>query len=241
MALMDITREAVFAAIAEHDRIGRAAFLAKYGFKPAKRYRLVVRDREYDSKAIVGAAHGYLPRADPLRSEAFEGGKATVQRLLVRLDFEVRVFSRQGSQSEFPVASEADIEGTMTEARCFKRKRSRRLRDAAFEQARGVCCVCERDFSGLLDGRGVRALQVHHREQLSSRDVPAVTTIDGLAVVCANCHMLLHLDPQEAMKVETLRQFLHPMAATVEQGRREFAEGRCRPATAAELIREAIS
>ena len=39
MALDELTsREAVLEAIAEYDRIGGPAFLAKYGYRPAKRY-----------------------------------------------------------------------------------------------------------------------------------------------------------------------------------------------------------
>ena len=106
-------------------------------------------------------------------------------------------------------ATEFDIEGTRTEVRYFARHRSRRrLRVAAFERACGVCLVCGKDFSKVLDGRGIRVLQVHHRRQLSSRQVPAVTTIEDLAVVCANCHMLLHLNPEEALSVEVLRDML---------------------------------
>jgi hypothetical protein len=40
MPLSDVTREAVLAAIAEFDDTGRAAFLKKYGFGPARSYFL---------------------------------------------------------------------------------------------------------------------------------------------------------------------------------------------------------
>jgi predicted HNH restriction endonuclease len=60
----------------------------------------------------------------------------------------------------------------------------------------------------LLDGRGVRVLQAHHRAQLSSRDAPSLTKVSDLAVVCANCHLLLHLDPRRALSVEQLHEML---------------------------------
>jgi len=60
MPLSDLTdRNAVLSAIAEYDSIGQSAFLAKYGFAPARRYQLQHDGRSYDSKAIVGAAYGY--------------------------------------------------------------------------------------------------------------------------------------------------------------------------------------
>jgi hypothetical protein len=82
-------------AVEEHDRLGRDAFLAQYGFHPARRYYLIVDGRRYDSKAIVGVAHGYaVPEQGPLRSEDFSGGHATVEALLTRLGFEMEVPDR---------------------------------------------------------------------------------------------------------------------------------------------------
>lgn len=93
MALGDITsRQAVLDTIAECDRLGRDEFLHKYGFGRSREYFLVVGDREYDSKAIIGAAHGVqFPAKGPLTSVEFSGGAATVQQVLERLGFEVRV------------------------------------------------------------------------------------------------------------------------------------------------------
>ena len=91
MVLKDITHQAVLAAIAEYDRVGQPAFLSRYGFEPARLYTLVHDGRAYDSKAIVGAAHGYLPGEKPLAASQFSGGEATVGRLLRRLGFTVQV------------------------------------------------------------------------------------------------------------------------------------------------------
>jgi 5-methylcytosine-specific restriction protein A len=89
MALNDITSEAVLAAIAEFDRLGREEFLSRYGFGPARRYLLVYRGAEYDSKAIAGAAHGYLPGRQPLTAAEFSGGVAAAVGVLRRLGFDV--------------------------------------------------------------------------------------------------------------------------------------------------------
>jgi hypothetical protein len=105
-------------------------------------------------------------------------------------------------------AGDSDIEGLRSEYRAIKSKRSRRLRNKAFYLAKGICAVCRRDFSTLLGGRGKRVLQVHHREQLSARYSPAVTKLTDLVVVCANCHLLLHLDCGKAMHVDQLRNLL---------------------------------
>jgi 5-methylcytosine-specific restriction enzyme A len=91
MALKDITRDAVLQAIGEYNRVGQDVFLERYGFDRARQYLLVHDGERYDSKAIVGAAHGFLPRERPLTAGEFSGGEATVGRLLRRLRFTVQV------------------------------------------------------------------------------------------------------------------------------------------------------
>src|SRR3984885_4635152 len=87
MALSDITPEAVLQAIGEYDRRGQDGFLERYSFDRATPYLLVHDGKRYDSKAIVGAAHGFLPGERPLTAGEFSGGEATVGRLLHRLGF----------------------------------------------------------------------------------------------------------------------------------------------------------
>ena len=90
MGLQDVTRLAVLQAIDEFDRLGRNAFLSHYGFGPARSYFIVENGRAYDTKAVVGAAHGIArPDLGPLLSSDFTGGERTVVRRLRTLEFEV--------------------------------------------------------------------------------------------------------------------------------------------------------
>jgi len=98
MGPQDVTREAVIAAIAEYDQLGQDEFLRKYAFGRARLYLLIHDGRAYDSKAIVGAAHGFLPRQEPLTSRQFSGGEATVGRLLRHLGFTVHVSANLTSE-----------------------------------------------------------------------------------------------------------------------------------------------
>ena len=105
-------------------------------------------------------------------------------------------------------ADTAAAEGLTREVRAFARGRNARLRDAALKHARGICAACSTDFSQLLGGNGVHVLQVHHRKQLALSNVPRVTHLDDLAVLCANCHALIHIDRKRALSVEKLRAVL---------------------------------
>jgi hypothetical protein len=101
---------AIRAAIAEFDRVGRTYFLEKYGFGKSREYMLrdVSTGRLYDSTAIVGAAYGYaLPERPPLRASDFSGGEATVESLLTGLGFEVVRMGQDWTREE--------VEATVTD------------------------------------------------------------------------------------------------------------------------------
>jgi 5-methylcytosine-specific restriction protein A len=104
MALGDLTDPtAVRNAIDEFDQLGREAFLAKYGFRPAVSYFLRANGRTYDSKAIAGAAHGYqFPTLGPLPASEFSGGDAAAGRVLRGLGFDVDNIDSSGSGEGMP-------------------------------------------------------------------------------------------------------------------------------------------
>ncbi|MFJ8532357.1 HNH endonuclease [Streptomyces sp. NPDC093591] len=89
MALTDITRREVEKAIEECDRLGRDAFLKRHGFRPARRYLLSHEGKHYDSKAIIGVAHGFLSGQRPLAASDFSGGAAHAAGLLRSLGFDI--------------------------------------------------------------------------------------------------------------------------------------------------------
>lgn len=92
-------RSSVLRAIEELDRLGRDGFLAKYGFGHARAYELVFDGRRYDSKAILGAAHGFArPDLGPLTAADFTGGRNTVMKTLEGLGFEVQVDNEEGAE-----------------------------------------------------------------------------------------------------------------------------------------------
>jgi 5-methylcytosine-specific restriction protein A len=83
----DVNRNDVLAAISEYDDLGQAAFLAKYGMGKAAGYLLHHSGKEYDSKAIMAAAHGHHDGLGPLASDEFSGGESDAVKYLRRLGF----------------------------------------------------------------------------------------------------------------------------------------------------------
>jgi len=109
MGLPDLTASAVNQAIQEFDLIKRKAFLKKYKFGRAREYLLQKDGRSYDSKAIAGAAHGYLSGHDPLTAQDFSGGEATVRKRLEELGFVVTKPEQPPLPSPKDVLTNAEI------------------------------------------------------------------------------------------------------------------------------------
>lgn len=103
---------------------------------------------------------------------------------------------------------ESALEGITTEVRRMNRSRNPKLRKEKLLQAEGRCEACGRDYRKLNGVDGLRVLTVHHRKQMADSDEPVETSLDDLAVLCANCHMLVHTDSKEAMAVEDLARLL---------------------------------
>ena len=117
MSLDDIKRpESIDAALAEFQKLGRAVFLKKYGFGQSREYFLVKSGVLFDSKAVIGAAHGYeFPSLGSLRPNQFSGGEQTVARKLRELGFNVERTSK--------ARNEGFVSAQLTEGGVYTRER----------------------------------------------------------------------------------------------------------------------
>lgn len=95
------------------------------------------------------------------------------------------------------------VEGIVTEAR--SKSRNAALRKAALARAGGVCQCCGRNYGRVADGLGAHCLVIHHKKQLKDTDAPTETKLAELAVVCANCHMMVHSDRDKALTITQVR------------------------------------
>jgi hypothetical protein len=111
---------AVQEALDEFAKLGRSAFLSRYGFGKSRDF--LVRNpgngELCDSKAIVGAAYGFqYPEAGPLKPANFSGGEATVVPKLQSLGFEVLRIGEDWTQQEVDATVAAYFDMLMLEAK----------------------------------------------------------------------------------------------------------------------------
>jgi hypothetical protein len=76
-------------------------------------------------------------------------------------------------------------------------------------QATGLllCEACGFNFAAVYGGLGEGFAECHHRWPLAEYDAEAPTCLEDLAVVCANCHRMLHRS-RLAMNVEDLQALI---------------------------------
>ncbi|WP_344008754.1 hypothetical protein [Nocardioides lentus] len=102
----EVKPEHVLRALKEYDELGGDVFLAKYGFGRATDYLLVHDGRDYDSKAVLGAAQGHAV-GRPATHDQFSGGRTGAAKVLEDLGFEVVRGSSRDVADVGPVEAQA--------------------------------------------------------------------------------------------------------------------------------------
>jgi hypothetical protein len=90
------------------------------------------------------------------------------------------------------------LEGELRHALCRHRARERWLRDEKIAEVKRAnsgrlpCQSCGFDFFSVYGEIGRDYAQVHHVKPLSDRTKPSMTRLSDLAILCANCHVMVH-------------------------------------------------
>lgn len=97
---------AVERALEEFDRLGRHAFLQKYGYGEAREYFLVTESGRYDSKAIFAAAYEYQ-HGIALANDEINGGRGAAASRLAELGFDIEGLNDSRNRRTFETFDEA--------------------------------------------------------------------------------------------------------------------------------------
>lgn len=199
MSLKDLNDpKAVLEAIAEYDQLGQEVFLKRYGFGKARTFALIHGGRSYDSKAIVGAAHGYQ-FGTPLSSKQFSGGLATVVPKLEELGFTVVALALDEQTASIPEEVPDSVwEGARRSVTVNRYERSPAARAACIEHHGSACLICGFDFAQTYGADFQGFIHVHHIVPISKiGEQYEVDPINDLIPVCPNCHAALHYGGKE--------------------------------------------
>jgi 5-methylcytosine-specific restriction endonuclease McrA len=102
--------------------------------------------------------------------------------------------------------SSSRLEGAKKEFFSSRYERNRQNREKALEHHGLTCQTCGFNFESFYGEQGSRYIQVHHLLPLSENAAEVlVDPITDLAVVCANCHVMIHRDKSKTLNLEELR------------------------------------
>lgn len=94
---------------------------------------------------------------------------------------------------EFVEAEEGRILSTLHRRRERSRKLVEKKKQEAWRKANKLECeCCSFDFEAAYGERGRGFIEVHHTKPLHTLKPGEKTNLDDLAVVCANCHRMIH-------------------------------------------------
>ncbi len=148
-------------ALDEFAKLGRTAFLERYGFGKSRDY-LVRNPRTgelCDSKAVVGAAYGFEhPEEGPLKPADFSGGEATVVPKLQALGFEVVKVGEDWSADEVHATVSSYFEMLALEAAqqpYNKSERNTHLRQTLRGRSKASVEMKHQNVSAVLAGLGL--------------------------------------------------------------------------------------
>lgn len=101
-------------------------------------------------------------------------------------------------------------EGGSIEGRHRAIERNRGVRDAALRVHGSECMVCGFDFERTYGPRGAGFAEVHHLTPLASLRGEVVVTnpLTDVAVLCANCHRMVHRGDDVPIAMDVLRDEL---------------------------------
>ncbi len=119
-------------------------------------------------------------------------------------------FYNEGIVLQVPDADMSASEGNPQIVSHIRRERNPKLvkakKDEVLKKFGKLCCeVCDFDFAATYGELGNGFCEAHHLKQLSKSDGEVETTLEDLAIVCSNCHRIIHQkDPM--LTIEKLKE-----------------------------------
>jgi predicted HNH restriction endonuclease len=112
------------------------------------------------------------------------------------------------------------VEGERYKTEVTFRKRNRALIEAKKAKSDGLCEVCKFSFREQYGLATPDCLVAHHINPISGRASASKTTLDDIALLCPNCHAVIH-SFDKPLSLESLRQLVKSNVQQKNQGDRE--------------------
>ena len=108
------------------------------------------------------------------------------------------------------------LEGEAFKVEAVFRKRNRTLIEVKKALSGGKCEICGFSFEEQYGAVGQRYIIAHHVNPVASRARPSKTTLDEIALLCANCHAMVHTQVPP-IPVDDLRRMVRERRAELNK------------------------
>ena len=176
------------------------------------RYDLLINGKKYPPKYVISIAYKHLSGEEWL-SENFNA--VETKNYFIRNGYRIldkkkrkklSKIKTEDSESRYPEGKEQyrlhkklDRDSTLgKKAKLYRLDKVGELR----------CDVCEFSFSDTYGELGAGFIEAHHTVPVSELKGTRKTKLDEIALVCSNCHSMLHTG-ERLLSVENLKQILH--------------------------------
>lgn len=171
-----VTRAHVLLAVDEYEKRGDEEFMTEYGFGKVRDYVLRHDGKDYDSKAVLGAAQWHAT-GKPATIQQFADGKEGAAKVLRALGFDVAYLAHASDADDEPATGQwVEASHVGTEA----------ARDAWAEAARDVLIDTARTYQSVISNKDLATI-VQQRSGIRSSQLMHYWVGDVLARVTADC------------------------------------------------------
>lgn len=179
--------------------VGRGIVTGPYRFDSDCKITCPGASEFFAHQVPVDWEHDFIPVEIVLGAEQFTVLSLDAERVL-RL--EKAIAARIEEEREF-------VEAGTEEIRMEAVVRNRALRAEAIRLKGHTCEVCDFNFEDVYGELGLGFVEVHHLVPLSvNKRTPRNSTIADVAVVCANCHRMLHRYGAEPISMKELKRIV---------------------------------
>lgn len=167
-------------------------------------------DPLYTSKGKVGLSRGAKGEADVWSEFAANPAHCHAVANVIRLS--VASFSYDTGEADTDDGFEEAPEGKLLTKQHISRERSRKLVAKKIAQIKAKlgkleCEVCDFNFADRYGPRGEDVIECHHKRPVSELLPGEKTHLNDLALVCANCHRIIHRK-RPWLTIDELKQLL---------------------------------
>lgn len=159
------------------------------------------------SSAAAGFPHG--GKGDQLVWDEFAADRSRLGATAAAIQRNLGAINQDEAEAIDEEISDAE-EGKVLTRVHRQRERNSKLRKAKIKQAldktgRLACEACDLDFSERYGQRGAGFIECHHIQPLHALKPGQKTKLSDLALLCSNCHRMVHVRPPW-LSLDELRQ-----------------------------------